>query len=230
MDDLVRCVRPCPWKRHVRVAVRCWSAESMKQCHAVLHKKTKHALDRCFKDRRRWDPVVLRYREAGKQIDVKHFSRIPQPVIRSSLCLCRLAELHCGGGQIVTTGAPQQFSVSKWKPTPTPTHRFIPDLAQHFYYLSVRFFSLLSVSVHVSLYTLPPSDNNHADISWYFFRFWKSNAWIINLSLYQHINTQTITQIQLLMLLFEWNCCYSSVILWTLISPFICTVPVLVLL
>lgn len=153
-----------------------------------------------------------------------------RPVIRSSLCLCRLAELHCGGGQIVTTGAPQQFSVSKWKPTPTPTHRFIPDLAQHFYYLSVRFFSLLSVSVHVSLYTLPPSDNNHADISWYFFRFWKSNAWIINLSLYQHIITQTITQIQLLMLLFEWNCCYSSVILWTLISPFICSVSVLVLL
>lgn len=53
----------------------------------------------------------------------------------------------------MTTGAPQQFSVSKWKPTPTPTHRFIPDLAQHFYYLSIRFFS-----VHVSLYTLPATE------------------------------------------------------------------------
>lgn len=37
--------------------------------------------------------------------------------------VCALSELQRGGGQIVTTGAPQQFAVSIWKswPNPPPT-------------------------------------------------------------------------------------------------------------
>ena len=217
----------------------------MKQRRAVLNKKTKRVQNRCFKDRWRWDPVVLRYREAAKQIDVKHFSQILQPVIGSSLFLCRLAELHCGGGQIVTTGAPQQFSVSKWKPTPTPTHRFIPDLAQHFYYLSIRFFS-----VHVSLYTLPATEqqqtHRHVMIFLQILVDFCMNTKPFTILTHQHANyntnttvkmfkrgiiisTYTIVAVWLKLLLFFCHF-MNFYILFSLISPFICIVSVLVLL
>lgn len=42
--------------------------------------------------------------------------------------VCAGSQLQHGGGQIVTTGAPQQFSLSKWKPVPTHIHHFILEL------------------------------------------------------------------------------------------------------
>lgn len=67
--------------------------------------------------------------------------------------VCAGSQLQCGGGQIVTTGAPQQFSVSKWKPTPTSTHSST--------YLS-RGLCLPSVYVHIHLYLYhQPTTNRH---------------------------------------------------------------------
>ena len=39
--------------------------------------------------------------------------------------VCADSQLQHGGGQIVTTGVPQQFSLSKWKPVPNNIHHFI---------------------------------------------------------------------------------------------------------
>lgn len=76
--------------------------------------------------------------------------------------VCAGSQPQYGGGQIVTTGAPQQFSVSKWKPTPTPTHHLIADLL----FISALGFSFLSVYVHIFLYSATnqrQTNNQHAD-------------------------------------------------------------------
>lgn len=56
------------------------------------------------------------------------------------------SQLQCGGGQIVVAGAPQQFSLPKWKLWPTSSHTFI--LLSILFNIKIFFLSAFGLQPH----------------------------------------------------------------------------------
>ena len=121
--------------------------------------------------------------KAEKQADIKQFGQIPQSHLWGSLCLSRITELLCGGGQIATTGAPQQFSVSKWKPTPTPHPPLYSWSSPATPFISALYFSPLSVCVSPYSATDQQIHNQHEDEALPLFSFEVTKASRLNPSL-----------------------------------------------